>query len=207
MSAQSKSGYDVGQRMEQVNGKPQRIEQIRIDELDDEGKEMIDRIRASAGASDNGKAPDYFLLVVRHKELFRSQLAMGMTLYGGKIPARERELAVLRNAWLCGAPYEWGEHVDISKRCGVTDEEVERATVGSSAPGWSEHERAIIKGVEEIVEDKMMSDETWDILARTWDDVQMMEFPALVGQYMATAVFQNSLRVRLAPDNPGLGYR
>ena len=109
--------------------------------------------------------------------------------------------------WWCRAPFEWGEHVDIAKRYGVTDEEVERVTHGSSAPGWNEHDRAVLKGVEELLGNYMLSDQTWDVLAKTWTERQLLEFPTLVGQYFATALQQNSLRVRLADDNPGLRHR
>ena len=60
---------------------------------------------------------------------------------------RERELAVLRVAWLCRAPYEWGEHVELAKLCGVSAEEIERVTQGSSAAGWSDHECALLLAV------------------------------------------------------------
>jgi hypothetical protein len=114
---------------------------------------------------------------------------------------------VLRVGWLCQAPYEWGEHVDIGKRYGLTSEEVERVTVGSSAPEWNGHDRAILSSVEEMLSDKMISDENWAILAKTWDEAQLIEFVTLVGQYVATAIQQNSLRVALSPDNPGLSHR
>ena len=83
---------------------------------------------------------------------------MAVQLFKGALSPRERELAILRVDWLCGAPFEWGEHVDIAKRYGVSREEIERVTQGSSAPGWSEHERAILKGVEESLANYMISD-------------------------------------------------
>jgi 4-carboxymuconolactone decarboxylase len=133
---------------------------------------------------------------------------MGIQLLGkGELSARERELAVLRVGWWCRAPYEWGEHVAIAKRCGVSSDEIERITEGSSAPGWTEHERAILRAVEELLDHQMISDPTWETLARTWTERQLIEFPVLIGQYFATALQQNSLRVRLADDNLGLRQR
>ena len=48
---------------------------------------------------------------------------------------------------------------------------------------------------------------TWEVLARTWNERQLMEFPVLVGQYFLTALQQNSLRVRLDKNNIGLRQR
>jgi len=61
--------------------------------------------------------------------------------------------------------------------------------------------------VEELIADQAMSDDTWDVLAKSWDEAQLIEYPMMVGQYVATAFLQNSLRIRLAPDNPGLSNR
>jgi alkylhydroperoxidase family enzyme len=147
-------------------------------------------------------------VMLAHPEMFRAQMTMGIALAAGSIPPRERELAVLRNAWICGAPYEWGEHVAISKeRCGVTSEEIERCTQGSKAEGWTEHERAILKGVEELHADHALSDETWNTLAKSWSEKQLIEFPVLVGAYIMTALQQNTIRMPLDPGNPGLAHR
>ncbi len=199
---------DTGARMAEIAGKPQRVDSIAQGEFDDEAMAHIRRIHASLGIETGETVPDYFGLIVKHPGIFRCQLDIGTMFFkDGRLPKRERELAVLRVGWLCQAPYEWGEHVDIGKRCGLTAEEVERITIGSAAPGWNDHDRAILCGVEELLADKMICDETWAVLAVTWDEAQLIEFPTLVGQYVATAMQQNALRVRLAPDNPGLSHR
>jgi len=198
--------FDIDAREAEIVGKPQRIKSLTREEFDEEAKAMVVALRAELGLQTD-KINPVFGLMMRHPGLFRCQMQMGKQLFKGEISPRERELAVLCVGWFCRAPFEWGEHVDIAKRYGVSDEEVERVTKGSSAPGWSEHDRAIVKGVEELLGDQMISDETWSALARTWNERQLLEFPTLVGQYFATALLQNSLRVRLADDNPGLRYR
>jgi 4-carboxymuconolactone decarboxylase len=135
-------------------------------------------------------------------------MEMGIQLAGrGELSPRERELAILRVGWWCGAPYEWGEHVTVAKRYGITADEIERITQGSAAAGWSEHEWAILRGVEELLGEQMISDATWAVLAKRWNERQLIEFPVLVGQYFAVALQQNSLRVRLDAGNSGLRER
>ena len=201
------SGYDVASRHAQVIGRGPRIEALDDSEMSAEVREVVDRVRISAGAGGAAIVPEYMRTMVKHPDLFRCQMEMGTVLFTGRIPPRERELAILRQAWLCGAPYEWGEHVRISQRYGVTPEEIERAIAGSAAPGWSEHDAAILRGVEELLSDYAVSDATWAVLASSWDEAQMIEFPAMVGQYIVTAFVQNSLRCRLAEGNPGLSHR
>lgn len=197
---------NVEARMAQIVGKPPRVEPLDPSQLSDAQRELIGGLRASAGAS-VGAVPEYFLVTVKHPALFASQMEMAKTLFTGTIPRRERELAVLRIGWLCQAPYEWGEHVDIAKRYGVKPEEIDRVIQGSSATGWSDHDAAILRGVEELLSEYALSDETWGTLAANWSEQQLLEFPLLVGAYVGTAMQQNALRMRLAADNPGLAHR
>jgi alkylhydroperoxidase family enzyme len=200
-------GYDIETRMAEVLGKPQRIEPIPEDKLPPEALEISKTLRTAFGIPENGSVPEVLGTMLVHPGMFRAQMEVGMEFaQRGAIPPRDREIGVLRNGWLLGAPFEWGEHVDFGKRCGLTQEDIERTKTGSSAPGWTEHEAAICKGVEELKDNAMISDETWTTLAKTWDDKQMMEFPVLIGQYTLTAFLQNSLRLRLADTNPGLGH-
>jgi alkylhydroperoxidase family enzyme len=149
--------------------------------------------------------PEIMRTMLRHPELFARQTDIGMLLLGsGALPARDREIAILRAAWLCGAPYEWGEHVIIAKKQGVTPAEIEAIVTGPQAPGWSDHDRAILRAVEELRADAMISDATWATLAIRFDERQMIELPILIGQYHTVAYYQNSLRLRLHSGNLGL---
>jgi hypothetical protein len=120
---------------------------------------------------------------------------------------RDQELVILRTAWLCQVPFIWGEHVRIGKAVGLTAQEIERVTEGSSAQGWSAHERALLRAAEELRGEGMISDETWDTLARTLDEAQLVELPALIGQYTTLGYIQNCLRVPLWDGNDGLASR
>ncbi|WP_165190227.1 carboxymuconolactone decarboxylase family protein [Caulobacter soli] len=206
----ARGGWDaaaLAARQAEINGRPQRIEPLANDEVGEDLQALITDILASISAYQPVEIDAYFRTVAKHPEVFRRQMEMGTTLFTGRLSPRDRELAVLRIAWLLRAPYEWGEHVVIAKRYGMTTDEVERVTQGSAAPGWSEHEAAVLSGVEELLSRQAISDETWAALAATWDEAQLIEFPIMVGQYVATALVQNALRIRLNDTNPGLGRR
>jgi hypothetical protein len=53
----------------------------------------------------------------------------------------------------------------------------------------------------------MISDATWEMLAKRLDEKQLFELAVLVGQFTTVAYFQNSLRLRLSEDNKGLRAR
>jgi alkylhydroperoxidase family enzyme len=197
---------DIAAREKHVIGDGPRIAPLTGDAVDAVSLDLVNKVREGAGAQSVApdQVPEYMRVVMKNPAIFARQMEMGTTVFTGRIPARDRELAVLRIAWLTQSPYEWGEHVDIAQRYGRSREDVLRVRDGSSAPGWRAHDAAILRGVEELLADYALSDATWDILAHSWDEAQLIEFPMMVGQYVATAFVQNSLRIALAQDNPGL---
>ncbi len=120
------------------------------------------------------------------------------------LPLRTRELIILRTGWLCGAPYQFGEHVVTAKKIGFTAQDIERIKLGSSAEGWDDTDRAILKAAEELHDNAMISDATWTALAQRLSPGELIELPMIVGHYHLTAFLQNSLRFRLSDYNLGL---
>lgn len=199
---------DPRQRQQDITGKPPRIEPLAKEEMGPEAQTIADRIRSAAGAAATGEVPEMVGTMLRHPSLYAKHVELGTELLGnGALSARHRELAILRTGWLLGAPYEWGEHVGIGKRAGLTATEIERVTQGSEAPDWSAEDRAVIRAAEELRRDAMISDSTWAELAAFLDESQLIELPYLIGNYTKVAYLQNSLRFRLRDGNAGLTAR
>lgn len=147
-------------------------------------------------------------ILVRHRSLYDAHVEVSQRLLTGcDLSIRERELAILRIGWLSQAPFEWASHVKIAKENGFTTEEIERVIEGSSAAGWNDPERAILRAMEELHFDSMITDETWDSLAETLTDRQLIELTILAGQYKTVAYLQNTLRLPLHPNKEGLSAR
>lgn len=72
-----------------------------------------------------------FATLVRAPSLYRRWLPFGGRLANGKLPARDRELLILRTGWNCSAEYEWGQHAVLGIGAGLTQAEVERTAVPS----------------------------------------------------------------------------
>ena len=71
-----------------------------------------------------------FTTLVRAPDVFRRWLPFGGALLRGSLPARDRELLILRTAVNCTAPYEWGQHVRLGRLAGLTDDEIARVAAG-----------------------------------------------------------------------------
>lgn len=201
---------DTREREEYILGKPPRLSALPPEERTPEQQRVLDEI--SMVVVDGVRKPredaDSLEILIRHAELYTAHLEVGKKfLSDGEMSIRDRELAILRIGWLSQAPFEWGSHVVIAKRNGVTSEEIERVIEGSAAAGWSDHDRAIVRAMEELHFDSMVRDETWEVLARTYSDKQLMEILVLAGQYKTVAYMQNSLRLRIPPGKEGLTAR
>jgi alkylhydroperoxidase family enzyme len=147
-------------------------------------------------------------IMIRHAELYNAHLEVAKKyLSDCELDIRDRELAILRIGWLSQAPFEWGSHVKIAKRNGITSDEIERVIEGSSAPGWSKHDRAIVRAMEELHFDSMITDDTWAELQEFYNDKKLIELLILAGQYKTVAYYQNSLRLPLPETSQGLMAR
>jgi 4-carboxymuconolactone decarboxylase len=199
--------FDQTAREAQVASGDQRIAPLAPEEMSDEARKIADDLKAFFGAREPG-LPKTFTTMFKHPGLYRGQMQLGLELnQRGAIPPREREMVILRTAWLVRSPFEWGEHVAYGRKLGLTAEEIERITQGSCAAGWSEHDRAILRAVEELMGDHAVSDPTWAILSKSWTEQQRIELPGLVGSYTLTAMLYNTLRFGLLPGNPGFKAR
>ena len=176
-----------------------RVAPLTSDELDDQQRELLEGL-----AMGNGFASNIFATLVRHPGLFRHWLPFGGKLLSGKLPARDRELMILRTGWHCGSDYEWGQHVVIARRSGVTDEEIARVKLGPGADGWSTDDALLIRAADELHTDHRISDVTWGLLQQRYDEKQLIEIPMLVGHYHMVAMALNTLGVQREDGVPGL---
>jgi alkylhydroperoxidase family enzyme len=145
------------------------------------------------------RGANIFSTLVRAPGLFRRWLPFAGKLLSGKLPARDRELLILRTAWNCRAGYEWGHHVAIGLECGLTREEVDRVPDGPGAD-WPAPDALLLQAADELHLEQRLSDATWEGLSARYDTQQLIEVPMLVGHYHLVAMTLNTLGVELEPE-------
>jgi 4-carboxymuconolactone decarboxylase len=169
-----------------------RIGPLAAEDQDEQVRELL----GQAGGPAAG-ATHIFTTLVRHPGLFRKWLPFGGKLLAGKLPARDRELLILRTAWRCGSGYEWAQHVRIAERAGVTADEIERVRGGADGAAWSPFDATLMRAADELHDDSCLTDATWAALAERYGDHQLIEVPMLVGHYHLLAFTLNSLGVQV----------
>ncbi|MGH9034115.1 MAG: carboxymuconolactone decarboxylase family protein [Acidimicrobiia bacterium] len=180
-----------------------RIAPLPPEKYDAHARELLGAVGAEAPGEDPSGL-NIFTTLVRHPGLFRRWLPFAGKLLSGKLPARERELLILRTGWRCRSEYEWGQHVLIGLASGLTEEEIARVKNGADASGWDPFDAALLRAADELHDDNGISDATWDALAGRYDERQLIEVPMLVGQYHLVAYTLNTLGVQREAGVPGL---
>jgi 4-carboxymuconolactone decarboxylase len=150
--------------------------------------------------------PDYniYKTLAHDTQLYERWSALGQYLLNGStLPARDREIIILRMGWLCQAPYEWSQHARIAKASvNMTGEEVHRIAVGRDAKGWGDFDRTLISMVDELRYEAQISDATWLKLRAKYSVEQTIDAIYTAGQYQLVSMALNSLGVQLDPVLP-----
>jgi len=166
--------------------------------LSAEDREMGERNKV------NGAVVNIFRVLMQHPKLARSwsRFAGYILSADQTLPAREREILILRIGWLNQAQYEWEQHVRIGKSAGLSDDEVDRISKGPKQ-GWDRHDAALIQAADDLFENSVVSDDTWKTLSERYNTEQMMDAVFTIGQYNLVSWALNSLGVPLDDFLPG----
>jgi alkylhydroperoxidase family enzyme len=172
--------------------KQPRITPLTASECDRETRKVL------GGLAADGHVYNVFATLARHPKLLKKWLVFAsQILYRSALPAREREMVILRMGWLCRAEYEWGHHAAIGKQAGLSSEEIRRVAAGPDAAGWDSFEAALLRAVDELHADSFISDSTWKTLAGRYNTQQMLDLIFTAGQYTLVSMALNCCGVQL----------
>ncbi|MQA31259.1 MAG: hypothetical protein GEU82_15730 [Luteitalea sp.] len=113
---------------------------------------------------------------------------------------RDRELLILRIGWDSQSEYEWSEHVGPVGEARKMGLPIERITMGPEAPGWDAFEANLLRFVDEMYRDSVVSDRTWNALKERYDDRLMIDATITPANYRMVSLALNILGVQ---SNPG----
>ena len=175
-----------------------RIGPLEESEWNDETKELLEGLRR------DGQVYNIFATLARHPHLLKRWLVFGGHVLGkSTLPAREREIVILRMGWLCRAEYEWGHHVAIGKQVGLNDDDIKRIADGANAPGLDPFEATLIRAVDELHANTFIGDATWQALAERYSTEELLDLLFTAGQYKLVSMVLNSTGVQLEPGFEG----
>jgi alkylhydroperoxidase family enzyme len=175
-----------------------RIAPVELGNGDPAVQELLEQLGERSGSN-------FFRTLVRHRRIYKRWIPYGHVLLNGSLPARDRELLVLRAAHRVGSVYEWSHHEPIAVGSGLTDEEIARVRLGPDEKEWSDFDASVLRAADELIETHTLSDATWQRLSERYDERQMIEVPMVVGFYYSMGFALNSFGVQLEPEIPKAG--
>ncbi len=159
--------------------------------------------RAGSGDAHDPLKFDIIGLLVRHPKMACAFLTFnGFLLQRGELPARLRELAILRVAHNRRSSYEWGQHAKMAARNGISEQDIGRLARGNH--GFDGADRLVLDATDELLAEGHARWETWQALAESLGERAAMEFVFVVGVYVMSAMAFETWRLPPAPGSPPL---
>jgi len=152
----------------------------------------------------DGKVPNLYATLLHHPAMYQPRRNFGRYLQRESLlPAKTRELLIMRTAWLIRCEYEWAHHVGYAKDAGFSDAEVARIALGPDAKGWSPEQAAVLRAADQLRREAFISEPTWRELAKYYDTRQMLEIVFTTGGYTMTGLAINSLGIQVEAGYAG----
>lgn len=175
------------------DSKAPRLAPLPADQWTDEMREMFAPTEKTFGRVFN-----IFTTLGRHPKLLKRWMVFANhCLLKSSLTPRDRELVILRAGWLSQSAYEWAQHNRIAIEEGLSQEEVDRVKEGGKAAGWSASETALLLAVDELLEQKNLSDDSWDRLTGHYDEQQTLDIIFTAGNYAMLAMALNACGVEV----------
>lgn len=182
---------------------PARIPQITREEFNGETEAFF--AQWSDGFFQNVDKNPVLLTFAHHPALANAFSPLNVHLLtNNTLPVKERQIAIMRTAWVCKCTYMWSSHLRTSQRCGLSTDMFEPIKKGAEDPYFTEFESTVVKATDDLVRQKRISDENWQVLASSWDKKQLLDFMFTVGCYVMVAGVMNSADIERTAELLGL---
>jgi 4-carboxymuconolactone decarboxylase len=170
----------------------------RLAPLDETGWTDVHR-RLVATYAPGRRAGNDLRTLLRYPDVVEGVMPFAAYVTGGStLPPRDRELLILRTAWLAGSEYAWAAHADAARRAGVDAAAVRRVAEGPRAAGWNAFDATLLRAADELFVNASVVDDTWKALSARYTTQQMIDAVFAVAEFTMLSSMYNSLG--LQPD-------
>jgi 4-carboxymuconolactone decarboxylase len=116
------------------------------------------------------------------------------------LPHRLNEMAILLEARLWDAQYEWWAHEPLARKAGLTDAIIEDIRAGKRPATMQPDEAVVYDVVTELLNKRQLSDTTFAAAKQTLGEQQVVDLVAVTGFYVmvSTVIIAGQIAI---PDN------
>jgi 4-carboxymuconolactone decarboxylase len=148
-------------------------------------------------------------MLIKSPELLKRYLLMTEYLrQKTSLPHRLNEMAILLEARLWDAQYEWWAHEPLARKAGVPDAIIEDIRAGKRPATMQPDEAVVYDVVTEILNKRQLSDETFNRAKQILGEQQVVDLAAVTGFYVMVSAVVIAGRIQIpnggAPPLPVL---
>lgn len=121
-------------------------------------------------------------------------------LAANTLPVKQRQIAIMRTAWITKATYMWSSHLETSVSCGLSPEMYAPIQRGADDPYFTPFEATVMRATDELVNERRIGDASWQALRAEWSEKQMLDFMFTVGCYVMIAGVMRSTGAQRTPE-------
>ena len=169
-----------------------RLPELDPNALTPEQKQVFDAI--TNGPRGGVRGP--FAALMHHPGIAGHIQAMGIHLrFGGVLPGRLRELAILTAARFWGDEYEWNSHAPIAEEEGLGLAVIDTIAENRTPDFADDEESAVHAFCRELHGDHRVTDATYDAATAALGHEGVIELTALCGYYTLISMTLNTFQV------------
>jgi 4-carboxymuconolactone decarboxylase len=168
-----------------------------IEQLDPEQQAVAAEVLKQSSAGLGGP----YGMLIKSPELLKRYLLMTDYLrQKTSLPHRLNEMAILLEARLWGAQYEWWAHEPLARKAGLAEAIIEDIRAGKRPATMQADEAIVYEVVTELLNERRLSDATFTAAKQTLGEQQVVDLVAVTGFYVmvSTVIIAGQIAI---PDN------
>jgi 4-carboxymuconolactone decarboxylase len=184
---------------------PPRFPKVTMEQLNPEQQAVAAEVLKQSSAGLGGP----YGMLIKSPELLKRYLLMTEYLrQKTSLPHRLNEMAILLEARLWDAQYEWWAHEPLARKAGVPDAIIEDIRAGKRPAAMQPDEAVVYDVVTEILNKRQLSNETFARARQILGEQQIVDLVAVTGFYVMVSAVVIAGRIEIpnggAPPMPAL---
>jgi 4-carboxymuconolactone decarboxylase len=176
-----------------------RFSKLAMEQLNDQQKRVAERVMKVSSAGLGGP----YAILLRSPVLLERYLGMTDYLrFETSLPKNLNELAILIEARLWDAQYEWWAHYPIAMKAGVRPEVAEAIKNGLRPQNMKEDEEVVYDVCIELLRDRNLTDATFQRAVRILGEQQSIDLIAVATFYVHVSLVLIAGRVGIPDGSP-----
>ena len=178
---------------------PPRFPTLTMEQLDETQRNVAERVMKVSSAGLGGP----YAMLLRSPKLLERYLGMTDYLrFETSMPKHLNEMAILMQARLWDAQYEWWAHYPIALKAGLRKEVADAIRDGRKPADMAPEEQVVWDVVTELLTERVLSDDTFQRARQTLGEQQIIDLVAVAGFYVMVSTVIHAGRVAVPNGDP-----